>query len=130
MVDGLLAQCVQERKLHGLRDEGQSEVEVEDVGTRREPRERRELLSEPLRQRPVPLEGDVRLGVKRPALEDDEASVDPQPPQRLHVLPRDPGRVDGTVRHPQPVGRHRVRPTLWIVRHSSVTSFGEVQKRP
>ena len=80
MEDALLAQRAQERELQRLRDQRQPEVEVEDVGLRRELREGRELLREPLRQRPVPVERDVGLGVQRAALEDDEPCVDPLPP--------------------------------------------------
>src|SRR5581483_8861312 len=48
--------------------------------------------------------------------EDDEPSIDPLPPERLHVLPRNPRDVDRTVGDPKrPLGR---------ARHASVTSFG------
>jgi hypothetical protein len=46
--------------------------------------------------------------MERPALEDDEPRVNPLAPQRLHVLPRDAGRVDRSVGNPK----------LWNVRHS------------
>ena len=59
------------------------------------------LLREPSRQRPRPLERPIRLVVQPPPLEDDEPSVDPLPPQRLHVLPRNPRDVHGRVRHPK-----------------------------
>jgi hypothetical protein len=49
--------------------------------------------------------------VQLPPLEDDEPGVNAFPPQRLHVLPRNPGDVDGRVRHAQ----------LWNVCHSSDT---------
>ena len=104
MEDALLAQQPQERELERLRDQRQAEVEVEDVGLRREPRERGELLREPLRQRPVPVERPVGLRVQAPALEDDEPCVDALPSQRLDVLPRDAGDVDRRVRHPQRAG--------------------------
>ena len=53
----------------------------------------------------VPVERPVRLGMQPPALEDDEPRVDPLPPQRLDVLPRDAGDVDGRVRDPKRCGR-------------------------
>ena len=55
----------------------------------------------------VPVERPVGLGVQLAALEDDEPRVDALPPQRLHVLPRNPGDVDRAVRDPQ----------LWTIRH-------------
>ena len=39
-------------------------------------------------------------------LEDDEPCVDPSASQREHVLPRDPGGVDGTVGDAQRRNRH------------------------
>ena len=56
-----------------------------------------------------------------PALEDDEPRVDPLPPQRLHVLPRNPGDVDRAVRDPKP---------LWIVRHGFVSTSDTGKNRP
>ena len=84
---------------------------MEDVGARRKLCERSELLREFLRQRAVTVERPVGLVVQLPALEDNEPSVHTFPPQRLHVLPRDPGSVDGRVRDPQ----------LWTIRHRFMT---------
>src|SRR5205085_1355280 len=98
----------QQRELERLRDQGEAEVEVEDVGRRRQPCERSELLREPHRQRASPIEAPVRLVVERPALEDDEPRVDPLAPKRLHVLPRDPGDVHRTMRDPK---RHVLTPS-------------------
>jgi hypothetical protein len=71
---------------------------VEDVGVAEQPCERpplRQLLpAEPA----VPVERLVRLRMELVTLEDDEPGVDPLPPEREHVLPRDPGGVDGAVR--------------------------------
>ena len=75
----------------------------------RKPRECRELLREPQRQRPVPVERPVGLVVQLPPFEDDEPRVDPLAPQSLHVLPGNPRDVHRTMRDP--------KWPLWIVRH-------------
>ena len=103
MEDALLAQGAQEGELDRLRDQRQPEVEVEDVGLGREPGEGRELLRQLHGQRPATVERPVGLVVQLPALEDDEPRVDTLPPQRLNVLPGNPGDVHGTVRHAQPL---------------------------
>ena len=108
--DALLAQRPQSRELQRLGDQRQAEVEVEDVGLRSELRERPELRRQPTREPAVPVERPVGFVVQLPSLEDDEPSVDPLTPQRLHVLPGNAGDVDGTVRDTQPPG---------IVRHTS-----------
>ena len=100
MEDALLPQRMKQRELNRLRQQRQSEVEVEDVGAGREARERGELLRELHGQRAAPVERPVGLVVELPALEDDEPRVDPLAPQCLHVLPRDPGDVDRAVRDP------------------------------
>ena len=60
-----------------------------------------DALREPQRQRPVPVERPVGLGVQLRAVEDDEPGVDAAPPERLNVRPRDPGHVDRAVGHAQ-----------------------------
>src|SRR5206468_6071492 len=85
----LAARGFQDRELEALRDERQTEVEVEDVRLRQELRERSpldDLLAQQTLARalqvPVGLVGAERLRV-----EDDEPSVDTAPAQRLHVRP-------------------------------------------
>src|SRR5262249_43336124 len=104
--DALLAQQTKQRELERLRDQRQPEVEVEDVGARRELREGGELLRELQRKRPVPVERPVGLVMQPSALEYDEPRVHAPPLERLDVLPRDPCDVDRAVRHPQPPVRH------------------------
>jgi hypothetical protein len=52
----LLAQRAENRELHGLRHERQTEVEVEDVGAREEPGERRPLRRLPAEEAAPALE--------------------------------------------------------------------------
>ena len=53
----------------------------------------------------------VCLGMQAVALEDHEARGDAPLAQHLHVVPRNPGRVHGRVRHAE-------RPlALWTIRH-------------
>ena len=101
MHDRPLPQQRQQRELEPLRQERQTEVEMEDVRLRREARERaplRHLLSE---QPTVPLEVDIGLGMQAVPVEHDEPGVDAPRAQRLHVRPRDARGVDRTVGDPQ-----------------------------
>src|SRR5439155_2110655 len=93
-----LAEGAQERELHGLRQQRQAEVEVEDVRPRGEPCEGpplRRLLTE---ESATALQVDVRLRVEGVAVEDDELRVDAACAQRAYVRPGDAGGVDGGVR--------------------------------
>ena len=76
MHDRPLAERAQERELHRLRQQCQAEVEVEDVGLRREPRERPPLRRLLPHETAAALEVDVRFRVQRVAVEDDELRVD------------------------------------------------------
>src|SRR5579862_2584403 len=91
---------LEQRELELLGNERQAEVEVEDVGPGREPCERAPLRRLPAEQPAAALQVDVRLGMQAVAVEDDELRVDAACAQRLHVRPRDAGRVDGTVNNP------------------------------
>src|SRR5205823_3076438 len=88
-------------ELERLRDEREAKVEVEDVRAREQPGERAPLGQLAAAEPAGAVERPVRLGVQAAPLEDDEASVDPLPPQRLHVGPRDTRDVDRTMRNAQ-----------------------------
>ena len=133
--DALAPRRAQDRELDRLRHERQPEVEVEDVGLRQQPRERRELGRKPPRQPAAPLERPVGLGVQPAAVEDDEPRVDALAPQRLGRSPtgsrrRSPGSASRAACAPaRPVTRGVVRfGHLWIDRHEvgteSVTKTG------
>ena len=79
---------------------------MEDVGPGEQLGEGAGLDELPADEAVAPVERPVRLGVERVALEDDEPRVDALPPERLHVLPRDAGGVDGAVGDPKPRNRH------------------------
>jgi hypothetical protein len=94
MHDRLLAESTENRELHRLRHECQSEVEVEDIGARQESQQGGplgELLSG---KAAVALERPVGLGVERVAVEDDELRVDSMTAKSLDVRPGYAGRVD------------------------------------
>ena len=96
--DAPLAGRMQDRELQRRRHERQRVVEVKDVRARQQPGQRRELGREPPRQAAVAVERPVGLRMQLPPVEHHEPRVDPLPPQRLHVLPRNPGDVDRRVR--------------------------------
>src|SRR5437764_42411 len=84
-------------KLQRLRNEGEAEVEVEDVGAREEPSERAPLHELAAEESAGAVERPVGVGVEAAALEDDEAGVDAATAERLDVRPRHPGDVHGAV---------------------------------
>src|SRR5207247_7601935 len=74
--DGAAAGEAEKRELERLRDERESEVEVEDVGARKEAGERAPLGELAAREAAGAVERPVRVWVEAAALEDDEARVD------------------------------------------------------
>ncbi len=99
--DRLLAEEPQDRELEPLGDEGQAEVEMEDIRLRQQPDERTPLRELPAQEAALAVERPVRLGVQAIALEDDELRVDAAAAQREDVLPRHAGRVHRAVDDPQ-----------------------------
>src|SRR4029079_5354961 len=97
----LLAERAQDRELHRLWHERQPEVEVEDVRPRQQPRESAPLGELAAQEARRAAQVDVGFGVQPVAVEDDELRVDAELAQRLHVRPRDAGRVDRAVDDPQ-----------------------------
>ena len=65
---------------------------MEDVGPRREPRERARLEELPREEAVRPVQVEVGLRVQPVAVEDDEPGVDAAAPERLDVRPRDARR--------------------------------------
>ena len=99
MHDGPLPERTQQRELHRLRHEREPEVEVEDVGLGREPREGSPLRQLLPQKTASPREVDVRLRVQPVTVEDDEPRIDTASAERLDIRPRDPGGVHRAVRH-------------------------------
>ena len=83
--------------LERLRDERETEREVEQVGARQELGEHLPLRQLAADEPALELERAVGLGVERVAVEDDERRVDAPLPERLDVRPRHACRVDGAV---------------------------------
>ena len=92
-----LPERAQERELERLRDERQPEDEVEQVGARDQLGERAPLGGLTPDEPAVELERAVGLRVELVAVEDDERRLDPAPPERLDVRPRDARGVDGAM---------------------------------
>ena len=98
MEDGLLAGRAQDGELDQLWNDGQPEIEVEDIGAREQARERAELRELAAPERPLgQAQVLVRLRVGRLRVEDDQSRVDSLSPQRLHVRPADAREVDRAV---------------------------------
>ena len=92
-----LPERAQERELERLGDERQPEDEVEQVGARDQLGERAPLGGLTPDEPAVELERAVGLRVELVAVEDDERRLDPAPPERLDVRPRDARGVDGAM---------------------------------
>ena len=113
--DGLLASRSQDRKLHPLRHQGQPEVEMEDVGSRQQLRERPKLRGLPAPRGPLRYpEVHVGLRMGHVRVEDDEPRIDAHTPQRPHVHPADPREVHGAMNNR---GGPRGSPTSPLLLH-------------
>src|SRR5438874_8053433 len=100
MEDRFPARRFQDRELRALWHQCQPEVEVKDVGTREQPRERAKLrgLAPPGRPARQP-QVLVCLRVLQAGVEDNEPRIHAFAPQRLHVRPADAREVDRAVNY-------------------------------